>query len=70
MVASCWLFLYDLYYDAQIHEHQTYYFIYNEGRWENSITSMIPDVRYCHNTCHVCVIIGLPEKTGLLTVNP
>jgi hypothetical protein len=22
MVASCWLFLYDLYYDARIHEHQ------------------------------------------------
>jgi hypothetical protein len=22
-VASCWLFLYDLYYDARIHEHQT-----------------------------------------------
>jgi len=21
-VASCWLFLYDLYYDARIHEHQ------------------------------------------------
>jgi len=21
MVASCWLFLYDLYYDARIHEH-------------------------------------------------
>jgi len=23
-VASCWLFLYDLYYDARIHEHQVY----------------------------------------------
>jgi hypothetical protein len=22
MVASCWLFLYDLYHDARIHEHQ------------------------------------------------
>jgi hypothetical protein len=22
-VASCWLFLYDLYYDARIHEYQT-----------------------------------------------
>jgi len=22
MVASCWFFLWDLYYDAQIHEHQ------------------------------------------------
>jgi hypothetical protein len=22
MVASCWLFLYDLYYDARNHEHQ------------------------------------------------
>jgi len=24
MVASCWLFLYDLYYDARNHEHQVY----------------------------------------------
>jgi hypothetical protein len=23
-VTSCWLFLYDLYYDARIHEHQVY----------------------------------------------
>jgi hypothetical protein len=23
-VASCWLFLYDLHYDARIHEHQEY----------------------------------------------
>jgi len=22
MIASCWLFLYDLYYDARNHEHQ------------------------------------------------
>jgi len=24
MVTSCWLFLYDLYYDARIQEHQAY----------------------------------------------
>jgi len=24
-VASCWLFLYDLFYDARIHKHQVYY---------------------------------------------
>jgi len=24
MVASCWLFLYDLYYDAQNHEHKDF----------------------------------------------
>jgi len=26
-VASCWLFLYDLYYDARIHEHQVHEFL-------------------------------------------
>jgi len=25
IVASCWIFLYELYYDARIHEHQIYY---------------------------------------------
>jgi hypothetical protein len=25
--AFCWLFLYDLYYDALIHEHQVKYFL-------------------------------------------
>jgi len=30
-VASCWLFLYDLYYDARIHERQTWF------RWKNNI---------------------------------
>jgi len=29
MVASCWLFLYDLYYDVRIHEHQVHRRIYN-----------------------------------------
>jgi hypothetical protein len=24
IVASCWIFLYELYYDARIHEHQIY----------------------------------------------
>jgi hypothetical protein len=28
-VASCWLFLYDLYYDARIHEHQ----LNNDLKW-------------------------------------
>jgi len=27
-VASCWLFLYDFYYDEQIHEHQVQKFVY------------------------------------------
>ena len=27
IVASCWIFLYELYYDARIHEHQVYHII-------------------------------------------
>jgi hypothetical protein len=32
-VASCWLFLYDLYYDALIHEHQIFYYLWNFTSW-------------------------------------
>jgi len=38
-VAPCWFFLWDLYYDAQIHEHQTYLQVINPLKgWNDSNT--------------------------------
>ena len=41
IVASCWIFLYKLYYDARIHEYQTYSWYSYNGQW-NAITDNKP----------------------------
>ena len=48
-VPSCWFFLWDLYYDARIHEHQ---------KLSTSVAGTWHDVNWCTTTCSISLMLA------------
>ena len=71
MVASCWLFLYNLYYDEEIHEHQILYIVATAHLYSVLhivATAHLYSVLYIVATAHLYSVLYIVATAHLYSV--